>query len=207
MTDSDQQGASGRRPPDRAGPGKELTGGQRRAERPAGIALGWPSSPGSGCSSSTSPAARPSSKGPVRDRVRRVRGRPRHLGQPPARRPRGGRGAHELSSGPAGRQAFGDALTEEVGPVGRRSMLLRLLVGAGAALGAGPAAAGAVAGPGAGQHPQADPVAPGKRVVDEEGEPVRLNQVPEDGFLTVFPEGTMAPPTPRPCSSTSVPDR
>ena len=30
----------------------------------------------------------------------------------------------------------------------------------------------------------------GSRVVDEEGELVTLNQVPEDGFLTVFPEGS-----------------
>src|SRR4029453_10051340 len=29
----------------------------------------------------------------------------------------------------------------------------------------------------------------GLRVVDEEGQPVSLDQVPQDGFLTVFPEG------------------
>ncbi|HEX2372453.1 MAG TPA: hypothetical protein VHO93_00605, partial [Actinomycetota bacterium] len=42
---------------------------------------------------------------------------------------------HELTSGPAGRQALESAFTEEVGPVlGRRSLLLKLLAGAGGAL-------------------------------------------------------------------------
>jgi hypothetical protein len=64
---------------------------------------------------------------------------------------------HELSSGAAGRQAFGDALAEEVGPaITRRSMLGRR----GAR--AGPAAAGAVAGPGARQQPQGDPLGAGQ---------------------------------------------
>ena len=97
---------------------------------------------------------------------------------------------HELSSGPAGRQALGDALTEEVGPViGRRSMLLKLLVGAGAALGLALLLPVLSLGPAPGDSLKVTPWARGKRLVDEEDEPVRLNQVPEDGFLTVFPEG------------------
>jgi ubiquinol-cytochrome c reductase iron-sulfur subunit len=97
---------------------------------------------------------------------------------------------HELSSGPAGRQALGDALTEEVGPViGRRSMLLRLLIGAGAALGLALLLPVLSLGPAPGNSLKVTPWQRGSRVVDEEDEPVRLNQVPEDGFLTVFPEG------------------
>ena len=97
---------------------------------------------------------------------------------------------HELTSGPAGRQAFGDALAEEVGPViGRRSMLLKLLVGAGAALGLALLLPVLSLGPAPGNSLKVTPWQAGKRVVDEEGEPVGLNQVPEDGFLTVFPEG------------------
>ncbi|HEV3398902.1 MAG TPA: Rieske 2Fe-2S domain-containing protein [Actinomycetes bacterium] len=97
---------------------------------------------------------------------------------------------HELSSGPAGRQAFGDALTEEVGPaIGRRSMLLKLLIGAGGALGLALLLPVLSLGPAPGNSLKVTAWARGKRVVDEEGRPVELNQIPEDGFLTVFPEG------------------
>jgi ubiquinol-cytochrome c reductase iron-sulfur subunit len=97
---------------------------------------------------------------------------------------------HELSSGAAGRRAFGDALAEEVGPaIGRRSMLLKLLIGAGGALGLALLLPVLSLGPAPGDTLKVTPWARGKRVVDEEGEPVELNQVPEDGFLTVFPEG------------------
>jgi ubiquinol-cytochrome c reductase iron-sulfur subunit len=97
---------------------------------------------------------------------------------------------HELSSGAAGREAFGAALTEEVGPVlGRRSMLLRLLAGAGGALGLALLLPVLSLGPAPGNTLKQTPWRRGSRVVDEEGELVRLNQVPEDGFLTVFPEG------------------
>jgi quinol---cytochrome c reductase iron-sulfur subunit len=97
---------------------------------------------------------------------------------------------HELSSGATGRQAFGAALTEEVGPVlGRRSMLLRLLAGAGGALGLALLLPVLSLGPAPGNTLKVTPWRAGSRVVDEEGEPVSLDQVPEDGFLTVFPEG------------------
>src|SRR5215217_9013863 len=97
---------------------------------------------------------------------------------------------HELTSGPAGRQAFEDALVEEVGPViGRRSMLVKLLAGAGGALGLALLLPVLSLGPAPGNSLKVTPWRRGSRVVDEEGEPVQLNQVPENGFLTVFPEG------------------
>ena len=74
---------------------------------------------------------------------------------------------HELTSGVAGRQAFGEALAEEVGPaIGRRSMLLRLLIGAGGALG-GRCFCRLFVGPP--RHTLRSPTAQGKRLVDEEG--------------------------------------
>jgi ubiquinol-cytochrome c reductase iron-sulfur subunit len=97
---------------------------------------------------------------------------------------------HELTSGAAGRQALGDALTEEVGPViGRRSLLIKLLAGAGGALGLALLLPVLSLGPAPGNTLKVTAWRQGSRVVDEEGEAVTLNQVPEDGFLTVFPEG------------------
>ncbi len=98
---------------------------------------------------------------------------------------------HELSSGAAGRQALGDALTEEVGPVlGRRSLLIKLLAGAGGALGLALLLPVLSLGPAPGRSLFVTPWARGKRVVDENGQPVSVDTVPEDGFLTVFPEGS-----------------
>jgi ubiquinol-cytochrome c reductase iron-sulfur subunit len=97
---------------------------------------------------------------------------------------------HELTSGATGRQAFEDALVEEVGPVmGRRSMLLKLLAGAGGALGLALLLPVLSLGPAPGNSLKVTPWRRGSRVVDEGGQPVQLNQVPENGFLTVFPEG------------------
>src|SRR5918992_3027240 len=98
---------------------------------------------------------------------------------------------HELTSGPAGRQAFGDALAEEVGPVlARRSVLVKLLAGAGGALGLALLLPVLSLGPAPGRSLKVTPWARGKRLVDEEGELVTLRSVPEDGFITVFPEGS-----------------
>ena len=98
---------------------------------------------------------------------------------------------HELSSGAAGRQAFEMALTEEVGPVlGRRSLLVKLLAGAGGALGLALLLPVLSLGPAPGDTLKRTPWARGKRVVDENGELVTLDTVPEDGFLTVFPQGS-----------------
>ena len=97
---------------------------------------------------------------------------------------------HELSSGAAGRQAFEMALTEEVGPVlGRRSLLVKLLAGAGGALGLALLLPVLSLGPAPGSTLKRTPWARGKRVVDENGELVTIDTVPEDGFLTVFPQG------------------
>jgi ubiquinol-cytochrome c reductase iron-sulfur subunit len=97
---------------------------------------------------------------------------------------------HELTSGPEGRQAFGEALAEEVGPVlGRRSLLLKLLAGAGGALGLALLLPVLSLGPAPGRSLKVTPWARGKRVVDENGKPVTLQTVPQNGFLTVFPEG------------------
>jgi ubiquinol-cytochrome c reductase iron-sulfur subunit len=97
---------------------------------------------------------------------------------------------HELTSGPAGRQAFAAAFSEEVGPVlGRRSLLVKLLAGAAGALGLALLLPVLSLGPAPGNSLKVTPWARGSKVVDEEGEPVTLNSVPEDGFITVFPEG------------------
>jgi ubiquinol-cytochrome c reductase iron-sulfur subunit len=97
---------------------------------------------------------------------------------------------HELTSGAAGRQALGDALTEEVGPVlGRRSVLVKLLAGAGGALGLALLLPVLSLGPAPGDSLKVTPWKRGKRVVDENGKLVTVDTVPEDGFLTVFPEG------------------
>ena len=98
---------------------------------------------------------------------------------------------HELTSGPAGRQAFEAALAEEVGPVlARRSLLVKLLAGAGGALGLALLLPVLSLGPAPGRSLKVTPWARGKRLVDEEGELVTLRSVPEDGFITVFPEGS-----------------
>jgi len=98
---------------------------------------------------------------------------------------------HDLSSGAAGRQAFEMALTEEVGPVlGRRSLLVKLLAGAGGALGLALLLPVLSLGPAPGTTLKRTPWARGKRVVDENGQPVTVDTVPEDGFLTVFPQGS-----------------
>ena len=98
---------------------------------------------------------------------------------------------HELTSGPAGRQAFEDALAEEVGPsIGRRSMLVLLLAGAGGALGLALLLPVLSLGPAPGNSLKVTAWQRGKRLVDEEGEPVTLHSVPQDGFITVFPEGS-----------------
>jgi ubiquinol-cytochrome c reductase iron-sulfur subunit len=98
---------------------------------------------------------------------------------------------HELTSGPAGRQAFEAALAEEVGPVlSRRSLLVKLLVGAGGALGLALLLPVLSLGPAPGDSLKVTAWARGRRLVDEEGHLVTLRSVPEDGFITVFPEGS-----------------
>jgi ubiquinol-cytochrome c reductase iron-sulfur subunit len=97
---------------------------------------------------------------------------------------------HELTSGAAGREAFGHALAEEVGPtLARRSVLVKLLAGAGGALGLALLLPVLSLGPAPGRTLKETPWRRGVRLVDETGRQVSLNSVPEDGFITVFPEG------------------
>jgi ubiquinol-cytochrome c reductase iron-sulfur subunit len=97
---------------------------------------------------------------------------------------------HELGSGVAGRDAFEAALAEEAGPeLGRRSLLLRLLIGAGGALGLALLLPVLSLGPAPGKTLKQTAWRRGSRVVDETGQLVRLDSVPTDGFVTVFPEG------------------
>ncbi|MCI0689292.1 MAG: Rieske (2Fe-2S) protein [Sporichthyaceae bacterium] len=99
---------------------------------------------------------------------------------------------HELSSGPEARQAFEEALGEEVGPaIRRRGMLLGLLAGAGGALGLALLLPLISLGPAPGDTLKRTAWHSGRRVVDEEGRLLTLDSVPEDGFVTVYPEGAV----------------
>jgi ubiquinol-cytochrome c reductase iron-sulfur subunit len=95
---------------------------------------------------------------------------------------------HELTSGAAGREAFEHALAEEVGPtLARRSMLVKLLAGAGGALGLALLLPVLSLGPAPGNTLKQTSWRRGSRLVDEAGRRMTLNSVPEDGFITVFP--------------------
>jgi len=97
---------------------------------------------------------------------------------------------HELSSGPEMRQAFEEALGEEVGPeIKRRGLLLGLLAGAGGALGLALLLPVISLGPAPGNSLKVTGWRKGLRAVDENGTVLDLNAVPEDGFVTVYPEG------------------
>ena len=195
MTDSDQQGSE-RVDVDRQtehGPAnRELTGSQRKAERRAGIALAVAILAGIGLFVVYFTGGQTQVEGVLFGIALGALGVAlgiwaNHLLD--AREVVEER--HELTSGPAGRQAFGDALAEEVGPViGRRSMLLKLLIGAGGALGLALLLPVLSLGPAPGNTLKVTAWARGKRLVDEEGELVTLRSVPEDGFITVFPEGS-----------------
>jgi ubiquinol-cytochrome c reductase iron-sulfur subunit len=194
MTDSDQQGSEWvdvDRQTEHGPSNRELTGSQRRAERRAGVALAVAIVAGVGLFVVYFAGGQTQVEGVLFGIAFGGLGVAlgiwaNHLLD--AREVVEER--HELTSGPAGRQAFGDALAEEVGPaIGRRSMLLKLLIGAGGALGLALLLPVLSLGPAPGNSLKVTPWQAGKRVVDEEGEPVELNQVPEDGFLTVFPEG------------------
>jgi ubiquinol-cytochrome c reductase iron-sulfur subunit len=97
---------------------------------------------------------------------------------------------HELSSGPEMRQAFEQALGEEVGPeIKRRGLLLGLLAGAGGALGLALLLPVISLGPAPGNSLKTTGWRKGLRAVDETGKLLDLNAVPEDGFVTIYPEG------------------
>ena len=191
MTDSDQQGSERVDVDRQTEQDQELTGSQRRAERRAGIALVVTTVAGIGLFVVYFAGGQTQLEGVLFAVALGGLGVAlgiwaNHLLD--AREVVEER--HELSSGAAGREAFGDALTEEVGPVlGRRSLLLKLLAGAGGAIGLALLLPVLSLGPAPGDTLKQTPWRRGSRVVDEEGELVALDQVPEDGFLTVFPEG------------------
>jgi ubiquinol-cytochrome c reductase iron-sulfur subunit len=100
---------------------------------------------------------------------------------------------HEFTTGEESRLALVEAFEEEAGPLlrqgTRRSFLVRLLVGAAGALGLALLLPALSLGPAPGRSLSETSWRKGKRVVDENGEPVAFDALPTDGFLTVFPEG------------------
>jgi ubiquinol-cytochrome c reductase iron-sulfur subunit len=97
---------------------------------------------------------------------------------------------HEFTSGEAGREAFEHAVADEVGPVlGRRSVLVKLLAGAGGALGLALLLPVLSLGPAPGRTLKQTAWKRGSKVVDETGKLITLDSIPENGFITVFPEG------------------
>jgi ubiquinol-cytochrome c reductase iron-sulfur subunit len=100
---------------------------------------------------------------------------------------------HEFSPGEESRIALVDAFEEEAGPVlrsgGRRSFLVRLLGGAAGALGLALLLPALSLGPSPGRGLSHTSWRKGKRVVDVDGKPITFDSLPDDGFLTVFPEG------------------
>lgn len=81
------------------------------------------------------------------------------------------------------------ATLEEGGVLTRRKALRRLLVGAGASLGLAALFPIRSLGPSPGSSLKRTPWTNGLRLVDPEGRPVRAEDVPLDGLVTVFPEG------------------
>ena len=78
---------------------------------------------------------------------------------------------------------------ERTAPVGRRKLLTRSLALAGAALAAAFAFPIRSLGPGPGNQLERTPWRKGTRVVDDKGNPVRVDDVPVGALITVFPEG------------------
>ena len=100
---------------------------------------------------------------------------------------------HEFSVGEESRIALVDAFEEETGPLlrsgARRSFLVRLLGGAAGALGLALLLPALSLGPSPGRGLAHTSWRKGKRVVGEDGKPITFDSLPDDGFLTVFPEG------------------
>jgi ubiquinol-cytochrome c reductase iron-sulfur subunit len=100
---------------------------------------------------------------------------------------------HEFTVGEESRLALVESFEEEVGPVlrhgARRSFLVRLLGGAAGALGLALLLPALSLGPSPGRGLGHTSWRKGRRVVGEDGKPIVFDSLPEDGFLTVFPEG------------------
>jgi ubiquinol-cytochrome c reductase iron-sulfur subunit len=99
---------------------------------------------------------------------------------------------HELASEPGTEEAFEEALGEEVGPfIRRRSVLVRALVGAAGAIGLALLLPVLSLGPAPGRSLKQTGWRRGLQVVDENGTALTLRSLPEDGFLTIYPQGAV----------------
>ncbi len=99
---------------------------------------------------------------------------------------------HTLASRPGAEEALEEAFTEELGPmIRRRSVLVRALAGAGGAIGLALLLPVLSLGPAPGNTLKATGWRRGLRVVDETGNALTLEALPEDGFITVYPEGAV----------------
>jgi ubiquinol-cytochrome c reductase iron-sulfur subunit len=97
---------------------------------------------------------------------------------------------HPLRSEPGAEEALEEAFEEELGPmVRRRSVLLRALGAAGGAIGLALLLPVLSLGPAPGNTLKVTGWRRGLRVVDESGHPLTLDALPEDGFITVYPQG------------------
>ncbi len=97
---------------------------------------------------------------------------------------------HPLRSEPGAQEALEEAFSEELGPlVRRRSLLLRALAASGGAIGLALLLPVLSLGPAPGNTLKVTGWRRGLRVVDESGSPLTLDALPEDGFITVYPEG------------------
>jgi ubiquinol-cytochrome c reductase iron-sulfur subunit len=102
---------------------------------------------------------------------------------------------HALRSEPGAQQALEEAFSEELGPmVRRRSVLLRALAAAGGAIGLALLLPVLSLGPAPGNTLKVTGWRRGLRVVDEQGNPLTLDALPEDGFITVYPQGMVGRP-------------
>lgn len=90
---------------------------------------------------------------------------------------------------PQERAKFETAVKEGGDELSRRRMLTRLLIGAGGTLAGALAIPTLSLGPRPGESLFRTKWTPGARVVNELGEFVRLEDLPPDGVITVFPEG------------------
>jgi quinol---cytochrome c reductase iron-sulfur subunit len=97
---------------------------------------------------------------------------------------------HELSSGAEARQALGAALAEEAGSnLRRRSFLVTMLLAAGAAFAAALALPVISLGPAPGRSLKETSWKAGTRLVLENGQPIRPDDLVLDQVLSVLPEG------------------
>ncbi|MPZ87046.1 MAG: Rieske 2Fe-2S domain-containing protein [Nitriliruptorales bacterium] len=80
----------------------------------------------------------------------------------------------------------------EIHPVGRRSLVRRMLIAAAAVFGAGLLAPVSTLGPRVGNRLRQTAWAQGKRLVTTEGNPLRPDDLPPGGVSTVWPEGAIA---------------